>query len=59
MTRTAYFYHYDLRMWVFLVIEGEDDVVANGSEDSLEWAAVRARKALEKPGDRDITPVVG
>ena len=59
MTRTAYFYHPDLRTWVFLVIEGEDDVVATGSEDSLEWAAVRARKARRKQDVRDITPIMG
>ena len=42
MTVTRFYWWPEERMWLFMVMAGEDDVLACGSEPTLEAAAVRA-----------------
>jgi hypothetical protein len=46
MIVTRYYWCPEERMWMFMVILGEDDVLACGSEKTLEIAAVRALRYI-------------
>jgi hypothetical protein len=48
MIVTSYYWLTDIRVWLFMVMAGDDDVLATGSEPDLEVAALRARRALER-----------
>lgn len=48
MIVTRYYWWPEERMWLFMVMAGEDDVLATGSEPDLDTAAKRALRAIER-----------
>lgn len=44
MIRTAYYYWPEDRLWIFMVVAGDDDVLASGTAATIEEAAVRAKR---------------
>jgi len=51
---TRYYWLTDERMWMFMVISGEDDVIACDTEHDFDKAALRAQKSRKNPSIRFI-----
>lgn len=55
MTVTRYYWMPELRMWLFMIMAGEDDVLATGSEPDLDTAAKRALRAKDRLEKQDVS----